>query len=434
MLAVYLSSFITVRRRDVQAALLFVFFAFAVLLVLATQTQAHFNLNINIRVIHIEHEEGGLRMRVRLPMAYLVADKLGRKQPDGSRSPAPYTTNRFEDKKLVHYLNVSALRADPAGLGKIISQGHQLTVDGTQLIPVFVRLRAYPALKQVPFAKLAEAKAALKGEVYADDFKVTYVGDTIVDAEILYPLDTRAMAYTIKSTLDPMLPGQDETANLILDHLGENTLTFRLTGLLNEPVEIARSAFKAFVTFVKEGTRHILAGSDHVLFVFCLVLGALSLPALLWRVTGFTLGHSITLIIGFFGFTPQGSWFIAIIETAIALSIIYAALIAVTSRQGKGATIVTMSIGLLHGLGFSFVLGEILKLDAPNLWQSLLAFNVGVEIGQIGLVVITWPLLMVVMKKVPQKASLIRWALALPCIAIASVWVGQRTLQVMAAL
>ncbi len=104
---------------------------------------------------------------------------------------------------------------------------------------------------------------------------------------------------------------------------------FRARGLLTEPVAISRSALSAVITFIKEGVPHIPGGLDHVLFVLCLVLGATRFKNLVWRVTGFTIGHSVTLSVGFFRFVPSGTWFVPTVETGIALSIIYAAAIAV---------------------------------------------------------------------------------------------------------
>lgn len=74
---------------------------------------------------------------------------------------------------------------------------------------------------------------------------------------------------------------------------------YRATGLLAEAITVSRSAWLAAWTFVTEGARHILEGYDHVLFVICLIIGATTSAGLLWRVTGFTLGHSITLAMGF---------------------------------------------------------------------------------------------------------------------------------------
>ena len=408
--------------------------AFVVVAAIASGAWAHYNLNVNIRIIHVDRQDDGLRVRLRIPMAYLVADKLGPEQADGTRDAAPFTTNRTEDEALVHYLDAAALRADPGGLGALIADGHQIRVGDALLQPEFLRLRAYPALKQPPFAKLTEAIEALKGPIYAPEFDVTYVGDTVIDAELFYPTKDVAQTYSLQSTLNPGLPAQEETANLILDHFGSDVLVFRIRGLLAEPVEIGRSSLQAFVTFTQEGVRHILAGLDHVMFVFCLVLGASTLGALLWRVTGFTLGHSITLTLGFFGYSPQGPWFVPFIETTIALSIIYAAYAATSLRQGASSILVTTLIGLLHGLGFSFVLSSMLKSDAPDIWQSLLAFNVGVEVGQIGIVLVSWVFLAAIARMLPEKLTMVRTGLAFACIAVASIWVGQRSLQLLASL
>ncbi len=400
-------------------------------IVVSPTAQAHFNLNVNLRVIHVSHEDNGLRVFVRLPMAYLVADKLGPEQVDGSREPAPFTTNAIENEQLVHYLDPVALRLDPAGLGKIIVDGHEISANGQVLLGSLIKLRAYPALQQVPFATLSEAGLALKGDVYQEGFEATYVGDTVVDAEIFYvsPSNSKVGSYTLRSTLKPDLPLQEDTANLVLDYLGSDTLTFRLRGLLDSPVEISRSSLQAFMTFVVEGARHILIGIDHVLFVFCLVLSAVTLKGLLWRITGFTIGHSITLSAGFFGYTLRAAWFVPLVETAIAISIIYAAVIALSKKRREGGVIVTTLIGLLHGLGFSFVLSEILKIDAPNIWQSLLAFNVGVELGQVAIILVSWSVLLFLSKRFPARITAIRWTMAIACITAASIWTGERVLQ-----
>ncbi|TQV83884.1 HupE/UreJ family protein [Denitrobaculum tricleocarpae] len=407
---------------------------FSVLIGLAGTAAAHFNLNVNIRIIHVEERAEDLRVLIRLPMAYLVADKLGPEQADGSRTPAPYTTNVTEDGMLVHYLDADALRRDPDGLATLIGEGHVIRSGGKTLVPELGRLRAYPALKQVPFATLDEADSALDGEIYPADFEVAYVGDTVIDAEIIYRTPAGLGDYTIGSSLNPGLSGQEDTANLLLVHGTGDPLIFRVRGLLSEPIEVSHSLFDAVLTFVYEGVRHILEGADHVLFVICLVLGARLIKDLLWRITGFTLGHSVTLALGFFGFVPQAAWFVPLVEIGIALSIVYAAIIAIGEKQFKSTILVTTLIGLLHGLGFSFVLREILKLDAPNIWQSLLAFNLGVEIGQVAIALVIWPSLWALARYLPAKVHMVRFGLALPCIGFAAIWIGERTVLFFGAL
>ena len=362
-------------------------------------------------------------------MPWLVADKLGPETADGSRVPAPYTRNRIEDGALVHYLDPETFRNAPEGLAAILADGLILETGGEVLGADIGRVRAYPASRQAPFARLEEAETALAGPAYAEDFEVTYVGDTIVDAELIYPTGGRVGRYTLRSILDPGLPGQDDTANLILDHAATPPLIFRVRGLMAQPIEVSHSALKAAWTFVTEGVRHILEGTDHVLFVLCLVLGAATLGALAWRVTGFTIGHSVTLTLGFFGHVPQGMWFIPLVETGIALSIVYAAAVALTTVGHRMTTLVTALLGLLHGLGFSFVLSEILDLESPSLWQSLLAFNVGIEIGQLLIVLALWPLLAFIAGRYPARIVAVRWVVALPCILVATIWTGERAVQ-----
>ncbi len=402
-----------------------------VLLILSQSAAAHFKLNLNIRVIHIDHQPDGLMVYLRIPMPYLVASLLGPEQSDGSRTPAPYTSNGEVDGELMHYLDEAALRADASGLGKLAADGHTISSGEVKPEPTIENVLVYSGDSQPPFSTLAEAEAAFKNS--QQRFEVTpFVGDSVVDVQLHYPLQTSLSTFTLSSNLDPGLPGQEDTANLIVDYGSTDPLVYRITGLMHEPVTIDRSAWKAARTFIVEGVRHILGGYDHLLFVVCLVLGAMTFASLAWRVTGFTIGHSITLTLGFFGFVPKGTWFVLLVEIGIAVSIIYAAVYALTKASRKqhallGTLWVTALVGMLHGLGFSFVLQEILGVSASNIWVSLLSFNVGVEVGQLGIVLLCWPVLLAISTFKPAWMDKTRWVIALPCIGLASLWVGQRS-------
>jgi len=357
---------------------------------------AHFKLNLNIRVIHVAHQANGLDVYMRLPMPYLVADLAGALQEDGSREPAPYTTNQSSYQ------------------------------------PEVIDVRVYRGISQPPFSTLEEAELAFQHGEQETFSPAPFVGDSVVDVLIRYRTAGQVSSYSLSSSLDPGLEGQEDTANLILDYAGDTPAVFRVRGLLHEPVVISNSIWKAAKTFVVEGFRHILAGYDHILFVVCLVLGAALISALAWRVTGFTIGHSVTLTLGFFGYVPEATWFIPLIETGIALSIILAALLALNSdainTSSKSSFVLTTLIGMLHGLGFSFVLQEILSVTSSNIWISLLSFNVGVEIGQLAIVLLLWPLLYLIGKHKPHRLMAVKWIIALPCIVIAAFWSGQRLL------
>ena len=393
---------------------------------LPANVAAHFALNVNIRVIHVQHLDDGLRVLLRLPAPYVLAPLVGPAREDGTAEPAPYTSNRLEEGRLLHYLDLEAVREAPLGLGALVARGHRIEAAGQTLRAEVESTRVYRALSQPPFATLDEAEAAFVSPQSADGQGDPYVGDTVIDVVLVYAASGPVASYSFYGELDPGLEGQDETANLLLDYWPGETLVFRERGLLDRPIEVSRSALEAAYTFMREGVRHILEGTDHVLFVLCLVIGASRLSSLLWRVTGFTVGHTVTLIAGFFGWVPGGAWFVPAVETGIALSIVYAAAIALSNRESRSAYLITPLIGLLHGLGFSFVLHEILRVDSPNLWQSLLSFNLGVEVGQLAIVLIVWPVFWLLARRREQLAATARWVVALPCIVVASLWTVER--------
>ena len=425
------------RRRAARLLLGLLLVQGLLLCALMAPASGHFLLNLNVRILHVEHLADGLRIYLRTPMPYLVADRVGPVGADGLPEPAPYTTNRMEQGKLVHFVDPEQVRRDPAGLGAFAAQGLKITAGGKRLDASVEKLRLHPVGKQPDFATLDEARTTFTaGPVIPDIEDPLYVGDAVVDIVLRYRAGAPVYEYAVSSTLDPGLPGQDDTANLILDYGPGGTQIFRARGLLAEPVVISRSALSAVLTFIKEGVRHILEGLDHVLFVLCLVLGATRLRQLVSRVTGFTIGHSVTLTVGFFGFVPSGAWFVPAVETGIALSIIYAAVIAVRPRSQHGTSELTMfavtcSIGMLHGLGFSFVLHKILQITSPDIWQSLLAFNVGVEIGQLFIVVLGWPLFRLTERLSNRAWRFGRLTVASGCAAMAVFWTGERALLIM---
>jgi hydrogenase/urease accessory protein HupE len=369
---------------------------------------------------------------MRLPMPYLVANLLGKADADGLPSPAPYTWNRLENGKLVHYVDVAQLIQSTDGLALLAGQGLNLSIDGTMVTLKAEQVNVYRNGTQPGFATLDDARKAFKDKPLFDEFEQgVYVGDTTIDVLLRYTSQSAVYQYALSSDLNPGLQDQDDTANLILDYSPGGVQVFRARGLLHEPFVVTRSVLDAIVTFIKEGVVHILEGLDHVLFVICLVLGAIRLKPLIFRVTGFTIGHSVTLSIGFFGLVPSAPWFVPAVETGIALSIIYVAVVAVlpSSQQKKNewtVVAVTGLIGLLHGLGFSFVLQNILQVTSPNIWQSLLAFNLGVEVGQLLIVIFAWFAFYLIAHMNVKAVIINRYLVASFCTLIALYWVIER--------
>jgi hypothetical protein len=150
---------------------------------------------------------------------------------------------------------------------------------------------------------------------------------------------------------------------------------------------------QAFLLFAREGFFHILDGTDHLLFLLCLVIPFRKLKPLAIVITSFTVAHSVTLIASAFGMAPQSLWFPPMIETLIAISIVYMAFENIVGAQLQRRWIVTFAFGLIHGFGFSFLLRERLQFAGDHLVASLLAFNVGVEFGQLLVLLIAIPAL-----------------------------------------
>lgn len=147
------------------------------------------------------------------------------------------------------------------------------------------------------------------------------------------------------------------------------------------------SASNVAAQYIDMGTRHILEGYDHLLFLACLILVAGTARRVLITVTGFTLAHSLTLAACTLGWVRLA---LPPVEAVIALSIVFLASEIVRERRHtltwRYPMAVSSSFGLLHGFGFASVLAEV-GLPQTELPTALVSFNLGVEIGQIAFVV-----------------------------------------------
>ena len=152
--------------------------------------------------------------------------------------------------------------------------------------------------------------------------------------------------------------------------------------------------YQAALRFVEAGFFHILDGTDHLLFLLCLVIPFRRFRALVVVVTAFTVAHSVTLIASAYNLGPDALWFPPLIETLIAMSIVYMALdniVGATSVRRRW--LITFGFGLVHGFGFSFALRQTLQFAGSHLLTSLLSFNLGVELGQLLVLALLIPLL-----------------------------------------
>jgi len=154
------------------------------------------------------------------------------------------------------------------------------------------------------------------------------------------------------------------------------------------------SAWQASWRFIQMGFKHILSGTDHLLFIACLILTATQWLSLVGVITSFTVAHSLTLIAAAMGYAPSGLWFMPWVELAIAFSILYMALENIWRADVHRRWLVCTLFGLIHGFGFSFALHESMQFAGTHHVLSLLSFNLGVEAGQLLVLLLGVPVAM----------------------------------------
>ena len=412
----------------------------AVLVAIVPATaMAHFQLKANIRIVHVLHRLDGLHVFLRLPTPLVIASfPETERDEEGNIVWAPYTVREGRDEETTFLFDLQSLDESPDGIASIVGIMHVFRIGGREVVPTVERFRIRSVEDVVKFSTPANARKALEGPTFPSNIGTLPVGDTVTDVELFVPWGDFVDDYAFIASIATGLPGEEQLETVLIDYYGGDTRQYRRTGTLIEPIVVTRagddvaapeySLVDAVTRFVPSGVRHILEGIDHVLFILCLVVGATGLASLIWRVTGFTLGHTVTLIAGFLGIAPSEVWFIPAIEAAIALSIIYAGVVAVIARPGAATFVITALIGLLHGFGFAFVLREVLHVDANWFWTSLLAFNAGIEIGQVAIVVVMWSLLLMIGRWSVKGARWARLGVAGVAISVAVFWVVERGL------
>ncbi|MDD9958414.1 MAG: HupE/UreJ family protein [Gammaproteobacteria bacterium] len=233
-----------------------------------------------------------------------------------------------------------------------------------------------------------------------DDSTDLFWRQGVLDVLVTYPIESEDSDFSVNPELGTL---SDETTT-VLRFLVPNGAE-RVFNYLGNPglVELDPRWHQAALRFITMGFEHILEGIDHLLFLFCLVIPLRSIRALIPVVTSFTIAHSITLIGSAFGVAPSALWFPPLIETLIALSIVYMAFENIVGAKLEHRWVVTFGFGLVHGFGFSFLFSETLQFAGGHLFSSLLAFNIGVELGQLFILILVIPILNLLFKYVVQE-------------------------------
>src|SRR5882672_9384959 len=248
------------------------------------------------------------------------------------------------------------------------------------------------------FATYEEALAHVTGPPLPADTTLFWE-QGILDVLFEYPIQSDQSRFSIHAALD-RLALSVVTALRFLPP-GGGVRAYELEGDAGL-VRLDPRWHQAALRFINLGFFHILDGTDHLLFLLCLVIPFRRIRALVPIITAFTVAHSITLIASAYNYAPDALWFPPLIETLIAMSIVYMALENIVSPRLGRRWIIAFLFGLVHGFGFSFGLQHTLQFAGSHLLTSLLSFNVGVELGQ----------LLVLALLVPALDILFRFAVA----------------------
>lgn len=246
------------------------------------------------------------------------------------------------------------------------------------------------------FASYEKAFAHLTGPRLANETEI-YWNQAMLDILFEYPIHSDASDFSIRMGM-ARLGLRVVTVLLFLPPSGV-VRAFEFTGD-GGMIRLDPRWFQAAVRFVEAGFFHILGGIDHLLFLFCLIIPLRRLRPLIVVVTSFTLAHSITLIASAYNFAPGALWFPPLIETLIAISILYMALENIVVKNVSRRWMIAFGFGLVHGFGFSFALRESLQFAGSHLLLSLLSFNIGVELGQLVVLLLLIPMLGIVFRYV----------------------------------
>ena len=270
--------------------------------------------------------------------------------------------------------------------------------------------------------------AGAKSRPVTEDLQVSFPSHCTVEPRII-----RCPAKGLSGEIAVKGLGENYSATLLrVSSLNAEPRVFTLTTVQPKATLTAsgrdeRCAAEIASAYTGLGIVHILTGIDHLLFVISLLFLVGFEKRLIWTITAFTVAHSMTLALSALGWLTLRP---APVEACIALSIVLVAAEALSNKQTwtkRLPAIVALLFGLVHGLGFAGALKEI-GLPENHLGLSLLGFNIGVEIGQLGVIALAW-LLFTLVKRAKSIQTLRRGVLYLiGC--IAAFWTLARVIQI----
>ncbi|MFI7640688.1 HupE/UreJ family protein [Nonomuraea sp. NPDC049400] len=302
----------------------------------------------------------------------------------------------YEAKERAEQLRQLTLNRD--AVTDYVTRRFAVAYDGKPCAPTTagdadVRLRGKTAFAVLTFAYACQGEA----------------GGAHAISSALFP-DAESFVHSTKTMVRYDIDG--ETSSAVLD---ARNPTLRIS---------ERPASHQVGEFFLLGAEHLAFGPDHVLFLLALLIGARRLRDVVVTASAFTVAHSITFLLAAMGVVDVPG---EIVEPVIAASIIVVAVANLLGREedrlGKWRLPIVFAFGLIHGLGFAGAL----DIKASGSWQlllSLLSFNVGIEVTQLVIIALLFPLLVLL-----RRTSAARWAVAVmsvPIVAVSLYWFFDR--------
>jgi hypothetical protein len=310
------------------------------------------------------------------------------------------------------YLDLA--RADEALRGAAKRLAEDFTIyENDQALPApqIVRARVSLAADQ-SFGSYAKARAHLDEPRLPDDSEL-YWSQQLLDTLVVYPIGSDRSQFAVRARVG-RLGVNVSTALGFLSPVG-TTRAFELRG---DPglIRLDPSRSEAALAFVISGFWSILAGTDHLLLLLCLVMPFRRLRPLTGIAVAFWAGLSLALLGSAADFVPDGLWFPPLIETLVAVTIVYMALeniVYVAQRLDPGRAlerrwVLAFGFGMAHGFGFSLALADLLQFAGDHLVTAQLGFDAGIAAGEVAALLVLVPALWLLFRiAVPERLGII---------------------------
>jgi hypothetical protein len=298
--------------------------------------------------------------------------------------PASVPTAAFSHELATSYTNIS-VRSDSIELHLILDAADAERISGGPVDSTSVaRLLARRLIRFSVLDEPAELESR-GGDLFNDNFGNDFIRLRQV------AVFSGGIPWSLKMEIGFFPAVQKYHRNLVRVNFDTHADEFVLDG--SNPEIILDLSEKSSLTrqlsgFLKLGVHHIFIGYDHILFLLGLIVVGGSVKNLIKIVTSFTIAHSISLALAVFGIILIPG---RVVESIIAASLIYVAVENFLVRKSEGRWMITFAFGLVHGLGFASVLA-MQGLPGRGMVASLLSFNLGVEVGQVVIVALIFPL------------------------------------------